>query len=146
MGRGRSLLLASPDNAAPGGNPCSSFSSSSCPLCIRRGFDKKFCFQQCRTLPRSGLRTVHSASRSLSSLLQPPVRSLVVPEDASRAQARPHQSEPLVRFFLHRNRHPLWVVPADDHVHWSRRLADRHTRQGDLWERLYRALGHVPLL
>jgi hypothetical protein len=31
-------------------NPYSSFSSSSYPLYIRRGFDKKFCLQQCRTL------------------------------------------------------------------------------------------------
>jgi hypothetical protein len=30
-------------------NPYSSFSSSSFPLCVRRGFDEKFCFQQCRT-------------------------------------------------------------------------------------------------
>ncbi len=40
-------------------NPCSSFSSSSSLLCIRRGFDKKFCFRQCRTtelfLPRRSL-------------------------------------------------------------------------------------------
>ncbi len=72
MGRGRSLLSANPDNAAPGSatgarcggrggrtgekqirapsNPYSSFSSSSYPLCIRRGFDKKFCFQQCHTI------------------------------------------------------------------------------------------------
>ncbi len=71
-------------------NPCSSFSSSSYPLCIRRGFDEKFCFQQCRTLPRSGLRTVHSTSCGLPSLLQPPAHSLFVPEDATRAQARPH--------------------------------------------------------
>ncbi len=63
-----------PDNAAPGnaagaqcggkgggeevgeqqirvlGNPCSSFSSSSSSLCIRRGFDKKFRSRQCRTM------------------------------------------------------------------------------------------------
>jgi hypothetical protein len=32
------------------GNPCSSFFSSSSSLCIRRGFDKKFCSRQCRTL------------------------------------------------------------------------------------------------
>jgi hypothetical protein len=32
------------------GNPYSSFSSSSPSLCIRRGFDKKFCFWQCRTI------------------------------------------------------------------------------------------------
>jgi hypothetical protein len=31
------------------GNPHSSFSSSSSSLCIRRGFDKKFCFRQRRT-------------------------------------------------------------------------------------------------
>ncbi len=36
-------------------NPYSSFSSSSCPLCVRRGFDEKFCFQQCRTLSISSL-------------------------------------------------------------------------------------------
>ena len=65
-----------PDNAAPGnaagaqcvgergeggevgelqirapGNPYSSFSSSSSSLCIRRGFDKKFCSRQRRTAP-----------------------------------------------------------------------------------------------
>jgi hypothetical protein len=66
---------ACPDNAAPGnaagaqcvggkgeggevgeqqiralGNPCSSFSSSSSSLCIRRGFDKKFrSRQRCTT-------------------------------------------------------------------------------------------------
>ena len=64
-----------PDNAAPGnaagarcggregeggeageqqirapGNPYSSFSSSSSSLCIWRGFDKKFCFRQRRTV------------------------------------------------------------------------------------------------
>ncbi len=33
------------------GNPCSSFSSSSSSLCIRRGFDNKFHSRQCRTQP-----------------------------------------------------------------------------------------------
>jgi hypothetical protein len=126
-------------------NPFSSFSSSSFPLCVRRGFDKKFCIQQRRTLPRSCLRTVHSASCGLPLLLQPPAHPLVVPEDAMRAQARPHQGEPLVRLLLHRNRHPLWVVPANDHVLRLRRLADRHARPGDFRERLPRALEHVPL-
>ncbi len=77
MGRGRSLPSANPDNVAAGGatdvhcggggeegrrragvgqitahsNPYSSFSSSSFPLCVRRGFDEKFCFQQRRTGP-----------------------------------------------------------------------------------------------
>ncbi|MFN9909566.1 MAG: hypothetical protein ACK56F_26190, partial [bacterium] len=60
--------------------------------------------------------------------------------------SRPHQGEPLVRLLLHRNRHPLRVVPADDHVHQSRRLADRHAGPGNLRERLSRALGHVSLL
>ncbi len=85
MGRGRSLLSANPDNAAPGGatdarcggggregreagekqirapsNSCSSFSSSSYPLCIRRGFDKKFCFQQCRTIMYEQSILLHS--------------------------------------------------------------------------------------
>jgi hypothetical protein len=32
------------------GNPYSSLSSSSSLLCIRQGFDKKFCFWQCRTI------------------------------------------------------------------------------------------------
>jgi hypothetical protein len=31
-------------------NPYSSFSLSLCPLCIRRGFDKKFCTWPCRTV------------------------------------------------------------------------------------------------
>ena len=79
VGRRRRLPSANPDNAAPGGatdarcgggggeggreagegqirapsNPYSYFSSSSYPLCIRRGFDEKFCFQQCRTQPIS---------------------------------------------------------------------------------------------
>ncbi len=76
MGRGRSLPSANPDNVAADGaidaecgrgggggggrragvgqitaygNSYSSFSSSSFPLCVRRGFDEKFCFQQCCT-------------------------------------------------------------------------------------------------
>jgi hypothetical protein len=73
VGRGRSLPSAKPDNVAADGatdarcgkgggvreagegqirapsNPCSSFSSSSFQLCVRRGFDEKFCFQQRRT-------------------------------------------------------------------------------------------------
>ncbi len=71
-GGGRSLPSANPDNVAAGGvtdalcvggggrrvgvgqitahsNPCSSFSLSSFPLCIRQGFDENFCFQQCNT-------------------------------------------------------------------------------------------------
>ena len=73
---GRSLPSANPDNVAAGGatdarcgegkkeggegrggmkqitghsNPYSSFSLSFFSLCVRRGFDEKFCFQQCRT-------------------------------------------------------------------------------------------------
>ncbi len=74
-GGGVSLLPVNPDNVAAGGatdarcgeggswrwersgmkrikghsNPYSSFSLSFCPLCIRRGFDKKFCTRLCRT-------------------------------------------------------------------------------------------------
>ncbi|MFO0002913.1 MAG: hypothetical protein ACK559_17455, partial [bacterium] len=40
-----------------------------------------------------------------------------------------HQSEPLIRFLLHRNRHPFRIVPADDHVHGSCCLTDRHSRE-----------------
>ncbi|MFN9907304.1 MAG: hypothetical protein ACK56F_14490, partial [bacterium] len=74
------------------------------------------------------------------------VYPLVLPEDVARAQARPHQGEPLVQLLLHRDWHPLRVVPADDHVHRPCSLADRHARPGDLRERLSSALGHVPLL
>ncbi len=76
VGEGRSLPSANLDNVAAGGatdtrcwggrgrggggragvglitahsNPCSSFSSSSFPLCVRQGFNEKFCIQQCRT-------------------------------------------------------------------------------------------------
>jgi hypothetical protein len=105
-------------------SPCLSF------RCVSGGGSmKKFCLRQCSTLPRSGPRAVHSASCGLSLLLQPPAYPLVLSEDVTRAQTCPHQGEPLVRLLLHWEWHPLWVVPADNHVHWSRPLADRCTHK-----------------
>jgi hypothetical protein len=122
-------------------NPHSSFSLSFFPLCVRRGLDEKILHLAVQYTPPIGPRAVHSAPCGLSLLLQPPAYPLILPEDVARAQACPHQGEPLVRLLLYWDRHPLRVVPADDHVHWPRPLANRHARPGDLRERLPGALG-----
>ncbi len=63
-----------------------------------------------------------------------------------QAEARPFQGEPLVWLLLHRVGLPLWVVLADDQVHWTLLLADLQVLLGNLGERLPGALRDIPLL